>query len=361
MNSSLRNRPPSCLALGLVLLLVACGPAQAYGPDASSSGKNGGASSSGSSGGGSSGAGSSSGGPRDAGSGSGGSSSGGSGSGSSGGGSSDAGSSVGERKDAGNSGANDAGTGAGSDAATEGTGCTRALLKSSRDAYFQALEAHDPSSLSTASSVKFTENGTVRKLGEGFWTTAGAVKFKRSAYDVDTCMSVTESVVAEKSADIVFGLRLKLAGSQIAEVETIVVRSGDYFSNPSALTKSASDDWETPLQASAQPTRDALKKIVDVYFTQFPAGACDFASDCKRLENGFSPGGCSLGLSCSSSGSQGRSAMTPRLHVLDVEAGIAVGFTMFAGTYTDFHMFKVRDGEVHGVHAILAGASTSGW
>jgi hypothetical protein len=348
----------------LVPLLVACGPAQAYGPDASSNGKSGGGSSSGSSGGGSSGGGS--GGSSGAGSGSGGSrdaggSSGGSSSGSSGGGSSDAGSSIDERKDAGSSGANDAGTGAGSDAATEGTGCTRALLKSSRDAYFQALEAHDPSSLSTASSVKFTENGTVRKLGEGFWTTAGAAKFKRSAYDVDTCMSVTESVVVEKSTDIVFGLRLKLAASKIAEVETIVVRSGDYFSNPSALTKSASDDWETPLQASAQPTRDVLKKIVDVYFTQFPSGACDFASDCKRLENGFSPGGCSLGLSCSSSGSQGRSAMTPRLHVLDVEAGIAVGFTMFAGTYTDFHMFKVRDGEVHGVHAILAGASASGW
>lgn len=357
MNSPLVNRPPSRLALGLVFLLVACGPAQAYGPDASSSGKNGGGASSGSSSGG---------GSRDAGSsrsGSSSGSSGGSGGGSGGGpssgsgGSSDAGSSIGEPKDAGSSGASDAAT----DAASEGTGCTRALLKSSRDAYLQALEAHDPSSLSTTSSVKFTENGTAKKLGEGFWTTAGAVKFKRSAFDVDTCMSVTESVVTEKSADVVFGLRLRLAASQIAEVETIVVRSGDYLSNPSALVQTASDDWETPLQPSAQPTRDVLKKIVDVYFTQFPSGACDFASDCKRLENGFSPGGCAFGLNCSSSGGQGRSAMTPRLHVLDVEAGIAVGFTMFAGTYTDFHMFKYREGEVHGVHAILARASTSGW
>jgi hypothetical protein len=34
---------------------------------------------------------------------------------------------------------------------------------------------------------------------------------------------------------------------------------------------------------------------------------------------------------------------------------------MFAGTYTDFHMFKVRGGQVHGVHATLAKASMSGW
>jgi hypothetical protein len=53
--------------------------------------------------------------------------------------------------------------------------------------------------------------------------------------------------------------------------------------------------------------------------------------------------------------------MTARLHVVDVEAGISVGFTMFTGTYTDFHMFKVRSGLVHGVHAVLASASSSGW
>jgi hypothetical protein len=32
-----------------------------------------------------------------------------------------------------------------------------------------------------------------------------------------------------------------------------------------------------------------------------------------------------------------------------------------AGAYTDFHMFKIRSGEVHGIHAILASATSSGW
>ena len=34
---------------------------------------------------------------------------------------------------------------------------------------------------------------------------------------------------------------------------------------------------------------------------------------------------------------------------------------LFQGQYTDFHMFKVRNGEVHGVHAVLAKASGPGW
>jgi hypothetical protein len=56
-----------------------------------------------------------------------------------------------------------------------------------------------------------------------------------------------------------------------------------------------------------------------------------------------------------------RTGMKNRLSVLDVEAGIAVGFTMFQGRYTDFHMFEARGGEVHGVHAVLAEADQSGW
>jgi hypothetical protein len=138
--------------------------------------------------------------------------------------------------------------------------------------------------------------------------------------------------------------------------------SGDYFvgSNTRAITATASEEWEGLVEPAERGTREALVKLVDDYFNDFPAGACGFAEDCRRLENGFSPGGCSLGLSCDISGNP-RGGMAPRLHVIDVEAGIAVGFVMFAGSYTDFHMFKVRGGEVHGVHAILAEADGPGW
>jgi hypothetical protein len=243
-------------------------------------------------------------------------------------------------------------------------GCTRDNLKATIDAYFKALAAHDPSTLAVGTSVKFTENGKLLMLGEGAWKTAGALKWKRSALDTETCNSVTEAVIPDGSTDIPFGLRLKLQDQKITEVETIAVRSGDYFtaSNTMAMIATGSDDWETSLPADQRPTREALTMLIDKYFTQFPAGACNFASDCKRLENGFSPGSCTAGLSCSmSSTGMGSAGMKPRLHVLDTEAGIAAGFVMFAGSYTDFHLFKVRTGMVHGVHAILAKATSSGW
>jgi hypothetical protein len=39
--------------------------------------------------------------------------------------------------------------------------------------------------------------------------------------------------------------------------------------------------------------------------------------------------------------------------VINVEAGIVVGFTIFSGGYDDLHLFKVRDGKVQAVHAVL--------
>lgn len=246
-------------------------------------------------------------------------------------------------------------------------GCSRELLKTAVTDYFDALSSHDPSQLPLASKVKFTENGVKTKVGEGFWTTAGELKFKRSALDTETCNTVTESVISEAGTDIVFGLRLKLVASKIEEIETIVVRSGDYISSPSGLLGTSDDDWESVLSKSARPTREELAAVVDNYFLEFPEGVCGFPDDCTRYENGLATGACAIMQACADAGvDMGSRSMTPRLYVLDAEAGIAVGFTMFTGrtipgTYSDFHMFKYRDGNVHGIHATLATASQSGW
>jgi hypothetical protein len=256
---------------------------------------------------------------------------------------------------------------AGSDAAAAGDGaaggaCTRAALTSAINAYFAALAAHDPSKAPIAPGAKYTESGKTVQIGNGEWKTATAVKFQRSALDTQICNSVTESVIGDSGGDLVYGLRLALVNQQITEIETIPVASGQYITvSPQGLTATSSDDWETVLPAAQQGARADLQSLMDVYFSRFPSGACNFASDCMRVEDGMSIGSCTgLGITCADSGT-GTSSMTARLHVIDVEAGISVGFTMFAGAYTDFHMFKVRGGQVHGVHAILASASSSGW
>lgn len=248
------------------------------------------------------------------------------------------------------------------DASSTRAACTRDSLTAAIDAYFTALAAHDPTKAPIAQGAKFTENGQMMQVGSGHWQTASAVKFKRSALDTQICMSVTESVIGDTSGDLVYGLRLKLDNQMIAEIETIPVISGSYITiSAMGLINTAMDDWESLLGAADLTPRDQMQMLMDTYFTQFPNGACNFASDCMRVEDGQSIGSCTgLGVGCNPS-SGGSPAMTARLHVVDVEAGISVGFTMFAGMYTDFHMFKVRAGQVHGVHAVLASASSSGW
>jgi hypothetical protein len=242
--------------------------------------------------------------------------------------------------------------------------CTRELLKSNVDAFYGALAAHDMTKVPIDALAKYTENGQATPLGDGIWKTAGAVKFKRSALDTRLCTSVTESVMEEGGADRIYGVRLKLTSQKLTEIEAIIVRQGDYILNkPSGLSATASDDWETLLPVDQQTPRDKLESLMEVYFTRFPNGACNFASDCIRIEDGGSVGGCTgSGVTCAMSASGG--GLKGRLYVLDLEAGISVGFTMFIGGYTDFHLFKVRSGEVHGVHAVLAKSAdgkTSGW
>lgn len=263
------------------------------------------------------------------------------------------------------SGPTDAGSSSSTGSAT--AKCKRDSLQATIDQYFKALAAHEPGMVSMTASVKYTENGKMVDVGQGIWKTAGELKFKRSVIDTETCNTVTESVLGDDGTDRVMGLRLRSDAGKISEIEAIIIHPGDYpfGPNPQALIDSKSDDWETPLAPDQRASRDDLTLLVDRYFKLFPAGACGFMQGCQRLENGFAPPGydCDDLLSCDMTKDVNAidGSMKPRLRVIDVDTSVAVGFAIFAGAYTDFHMFKVRDGQVVGVHATLAAASGSGW
>ncbi len=244
--------------------------------------------------------------------------------------------------------------------------CTRQLLQNTVDAYFEALAAHDPSTLPLADDVKFTENGEVVELGEmGMWTTAGALVYSQTALDTMECMSVSQAVVPDGAMDIPFALRLKLESQKITEIETIRVRPGDYSvaSDTQALMASAgSVHWEDPVPADQQNSREEIFNWMDKYYRVFPNGVCNTSGDCTRIENGGGSFSCSAGASCSAGPpGAGQAALNPRLILVDTERGLGIGFTMFQGTYTDTHMFKMYGGQVYGVSAILASADSSGW
>jgi len=263
------------------------------------------------------------------------------------------------------------GTGGSSVAGLDGGGgsasaCTRDFLKATIDAYFKALAAHSSSTLPLADNVKFTENGKVLKVGQdGLWKTAGALKYVHSALDADGCNAASEAVVPDGTTDIPFALRLKIQNQKITEIETIVVRTGDYSvaSNTAAIIASAASiKWEDSVPANQRNTSAEITAWMDKYFKIFPNGVCNTASTCKRLENGGGSFTCSAGATCTAgSPSAGKPAIPSHIIFADVETGIGVGFDLFTGNYVDMHMFKMYGGQVYAVHAILASANGTGW
>ena len=252
---------------------------------------------------------------------------------------------------------------AGGGAASASSGCTRESLKALIESYFTAMAAHDPAALPKAANLKFTENAKTMQLGEGLWKTAGMPAFTRNVLDTQTCGTVTEAVVAENSGQVIFGLRLKLDGEQnLSEVETFVVRSGGFAFKPQGIIDSKKDDWETVLDPSERSTAEDMNAAANGYFDLFskPNTKVPFGMPCYRLENGTltTPGG-----DCGSGIPAGNLQMTHRrFPVVDLEAGITVGWVLFGGSLLDFHMFKFKGGKVQFINAVVGpGATASGW
>jgi hypothetical protein len=276
--------------------------------------------------------------------------------------------------------AEDDGSGGG-DAALDGGGqmdavdgeapaCTRESLSARGDDYLDALVAHDATRLDLASDVKFTENAELLEVGQGLWQKAGEVRFQRSALDSERCGTHTEAVLDEDGEPIIFGVRLQLVDDEIAEIETYVVRQGDYFLfSPDGVVVSdtAGGDvhWEDIIPEDQRNTREELNHIADLYFESFgPAGhVAPMQNDCYRWEDGVrtTDGDCSLWLPASGQGQEG--TITHRRYpVTDVEAGIAIGYVLFRDAL-DFHMFKIVDGDIRLIEAVITGSgyTSSGW
>jgi hypothetical protein len=250
--------------------------------------------------------------------------------------------------------------------------CTRALLDQALDDYLAALSAGDPNGLSLSPNLKFTENAEEAELGAtSFWQNAGDAKHTQRALDTVECSVGAEAVIPEGGTDRPVAIRLKLKDSRITEIETIVVRPGDYQasfavdSDPSAIIQASQEvGWHDPVPTGERATRQELIDWMNKYFRAFPSGVCNVASSCRRLENGGGNFSCGTGASCSASLPE-ESVFTPRIILADEERGIAVGLTIFdfqTSGHLDMHMMKMVGGEVQAVHAILRHTDgKSGW
>jgi hypothetical protein len=252
------------------------------------------------------------------------------------------------------------------------TWCTRDVLRFAVGSYFLALTVrHDPDWLPFAPDLKATENGAPTTPGQGLWETATGTRLLRSAFDTDTCSTHSQALLTEDGTDVMVGVRLKLADYRITEVETYVTRQGDYFLfSPDGLLSSdqARPDvaWEAPVPEGQRATREELVALADQYFSMFGSSVdrAPFQSGCDRWENGqrMTSGNCTTGVPTGEGDGQSNFITNRRYVVADVEAGVAVGYVMF-GSALDFHMFKVVDGRVLLIQAVVTGSghTSTGW
>jgi hypothetical protein len=288
-------------------------------------------------------------------------------------------------------------------AQSEDTVCSRENLKGLVDKYFEALEAHDPSGLPLASDVRYTENGVEVAVGEGLWKTAGKTLLRRDLIDTRACGTHSNVVIEEKFdpatvgqpmslpgvkikplpeegtlRPILFGVRLKVDNEKISEIETIIARESEFAFNAEGQLATKDQDWESILPLEERSSRLAMIAAANDYYDMFaaePSVHTPFASVCDRWENGLQttvsgmetlPGedgkvaqmqahNCSpKGLAIPNHG--------PRRFLVDVEAGIVVAFVHFASGLPDFHVFKMRNGKVELINAVIgAGSPTMGW
>ncbi|MFC1493939.1 hypothetical protein ACFL6W_01545 [Thermodesulfobacteriota bacterium] len=178
---------------------------------------------------------------------------------------------------------------------------------------------------------------------------------------------------------ILFANRLKVENGKITEIENIIARERDFAFTVEKELETKDQDWETILPPEKRIPRKVLADAANHYFDQFMKGSTvsvPYAKVCDRWENGFLTTGrdhdCSPVTFINRRGTSINHG--PRRVWVDTEKGISIAFMMFGGGATanaenptgsglvDCHMFRMRDGKVDLIHAIVGPrAQSMGW
>ena len=242
--------------------------------------------------------------------------------------------------------------------------CDRACLEGFVNQYLAALEARDPAKLPLTKSVKYTENGVPLKLGDGMWgPVVKMTGYKLYFADPKAGQVGFYGSLEEHGHPAILGLRLKIEGRNISEIEAIVLRSTGrgVFSDVKALK--LDPIMTQPLAPSERRTRDELITASDAYFEGMEKGTdkvTPFDPDCKRIENGVvtsnDPGNAKQisRLSCGAQFATGFTKVITKVQerrypVVDEERGLVWAFIRFDHAGKD-KTITYNDGSVHPVN-----------
>ena len=163
--------------------------------------------------------------------------------------------------------------------------CDRGCLTGVVDGYLEALGRRNPAALRLTDNVKFTENGSDLRVGEGLWQTATGVGDYR-IYVADPVAGQVGFIgeIREGDSATMFSLRLKVEQGRISEIESIIGRSFRP-AHPSMVTTPRATLAQT-IPADQRLAREQMIATVNANFDGILASRGDiYADDCQRIEN----------------------------------------------------------------------------
>jgi hypothetical protein len=168
--------------------------------------------------------------------------------------------------------------------------CDRSCLNGFLDQVLVAMAAHDSSPLLLARDVKYTENGQLLKIGDGFWGTAsGPPTYGIYADDPQQGEAMFMGVLPENGAPVILGLRIKVQLRRVSEIEAIIARKeAGSIARPENLVTPNPIFAETVPPAQRR-SRQNMIAIANSYFSAIEKGHASFVpfdGNCDRIESG---------------------------------------------------------------------------
>ena len=181
--------------------------------------------------------------------------------------------------------------------------CDRVCLEGFVERFLVALIAHDPTQLTTAPNLKYTENGQQLNPGDGLWGTATALgDYAISAADPASGTVGFVGTIVETDVPSLLALRLTVDTQQLTEIEAVVFREEAVGERGGTLTLFAPrmpNPFDptgfaqlAPALTSATPTNLSATQLSDIaasYYTGLEladASRAALADNCARRENG---------------------------------------------------------------------------
>ena len=237
--------------------------------------------------------------------------------------------------------------------------CSRSQLQTAVNAYVAAQTAGDPSLMPLLAQSRFIEQMEVIDRKDSIVNRPLAIDFRRSLLDEYSCQTYTEVIVLDETHPISMGIRLRLTGNVISEVEAIVTDEGDWlFNAQNYYDRASAEDWGI-IPIAERSSRATLEAAANAYFDQFLLGLgsiyVPWGYPCRRLEGGAYTGNGSPTDSCSVGVPDGSLPvnLAERRFVTDEALGATVGLVRYgARRRPDAHLFRLEHDKLRFVHTL---------